>query len=451
MNENTRKHYIAQGGEFEKVSEYEKALASYLEAFSIKECSKDDEKDFFKPGFIEDKIAFLAYCLGDYRTSVTFGGKAYRAAPEDQRIKNNLQFYTDGILITNPKERLDDIIDDYIIKNYSGNYTALDIGPYDGRWSDSLRNNFKQIDAVEAFEPYVERFNLKQKYDNIFISDIREFEFEYYDLIIMGDVLEHLPVDDAQKLIERLYPKCKQLIIIIPYEYPQDEYDDNEYQIHYQEDLTDEIFMERYPGFTLLTRDEVRGAYIKKDSDNVKETILSALDDMPKTYRVGMNYFNSGNYNIAAGVFLGSVEKMDERYEAMKDYNLGICYKNMDKSMEALKAFTSAVETTDNFRDAFFEIFKILEKNELWEDLEHYLKLALDEKEKTSLFKSSISDWESLIFIQLTLALSKQRKLFEAYGFAALSLDSKMNDERRKIAEYNYNELKKELWSTLQI
>ena len=63
MNENTRKYYIAQGEEFEKASEYEKALSSYLEAFSVKEMTDDDEKDFFAPGFIEDKIAFLAYRL----------------------------------------------------------------------------------------------------------------------------------------------------------------------------------------------------------------------------------------------------------------------------------------------------------------------------------------------------------------------------------------------------
>ena len=108
----------------------------------------------------------------------------------------------------------------------------------------------------------MERFGLKEKYDNVFVSDILDFEFNFYDVIIIGDVLEHLTVEQSKELIDKVYQKCRQLIIIVPYEYPQDEYDDNKYQIHKQEDLTDEIFRKRYPDFDLMVNDELRGCYI---------------------------------------------------------------------------------------------------------------------------------------------------------------------------------------------
>ena len=452
MSENTRKYYISQGEEFEKVSEYEKALASYLEAFSIVEITDNDNKEFFEPGFIEDKIAFLAYKLGEYRTALTYGAKAYRANPDDARLKNNLPFYTDAIIFTNPKERIDDIVSGYIQNNFDSNAKILDVGPYDGRWSDRLRKQFHHIDAVEAFEPYVDRFGLKEKYENIFISDVLEFEFDYYDIIIMGDIIEHLTVEQSSALINRIKDKCRQLIIIAPYEYPQDEYDENKYQVHKQEDLTDKIFKERYPDFDLMINDELRGCYIKKGSYDKINKHLKYQYDCPKTYLCGMQYFNNENYGLAAGVFSQSLEKMSESDEALMKYKLGICYKELDKSLESLQAFTNAVELVPSYKSALFEIMKILERLELWADLEHYIRIALDNLNPSGIYEDYRDDyWKSLLLIQMTLALSKQGKHFEAYGYAAMALETPMDDKRKKIAEYNFNELKRQLWGTLQI
>lgn len=452
MSENTRKYYISQGEEFEKVSEYEKALASYLEAFSIVEITDNDNKEFFEPGFIEDKIAFLAYKLGEYRTALTYGAKAYRANPDDARLKNNLPFYTDAIIFTNPKERIDDIVSGYIQNNFDSNAKILDVGPYDGRWSDRLRKQFHHIDAVEAFEPYVDRFGLKEKYENIFISDVLEFEFDYYDIIIMGDIIEHLTVEQSSALINRIKDKCRQLIIIAPYEYPQDEYDENKYQVHKQEDLTDKIFKERYPDFDLMINDELRGCYIKKGSYDKINKHLKYQYDCPKTYLCGMQYFNNENYGLAAGVFSQSLEKMSESDEALMKYKLGICYKELDKSLESLQAFTNAVELVPSYKSALFEIMKILERLELWADLEHYIRIALDNLNPSGIYEDYRDDyWKSLLLIQMTLALSKQGKHFEAYGYAAMALETPMDDKRKKIAEYNFEELKRQLWGTLQI
>lgn len=452
MNENTRKYYIAKGEEYERASEYEKALASYLEAFSVVEATDDDDKEYFAPGFIEDKIAFLAYRLGDYRTALTYGGKAYRANPADDRLKNNLPFYTDGILFTNPKERLDAQIIEQIKNNFDSSIRILDVGAYDGRWYYNLRDKFHHIDAVEAFKPYVDRFELRQKYENVFITDIRNFDFDYYNIIILGDILEHLTVDEAKEVLNKLYYKCEELFVIIPYEYPQDEYDNNEYQVHKQEDLTHEIFMERYPDFELLIRDEVRGCYIKKGTFKNTNRFLTYDSPYPKTYSCGMVYFNAGNYGLAAGVFNQSLESMSNENKALMDYKLGICYDKLDKKLESLRSFVAAVEELPNYKNAHLEIMKILENLQLWEDLEYYVKMALSHINETNSIDENVDEyWKSLLLIQATLALSKQGKNFEAYGYATLAINAPMLDDRKKIAEYNYNELKKELWGTLQI
>ena len=453
MSENTRKYYITKGEEFEKAFKYVDALNSYLEAFDIKECSNEDEPDYFAPSFIEDKIAFLAYRLGDYRKALTFGGMAYRLNPSDTRLKNNLPFYTDGILYTNPKQNLDNYVSDYIIKMFDSDKTVLDVGPYDGRWSDKLRGHFKHLDAVEAFEPYIEQYGLKSKYDNIYISDVLNFDFDYYNLIIIGDVLEHLTIEDAQKLIDKIYNKCDNFIIIVPYEYPQDEYDANEYQIHKQEDLTHEIMKQRYPKLMRIAYDEVRGVYIKNESKYACEDLnLTPERKLPKTLEVALIYYSNRSYGIATGVIEDSLEEMTDEEKALSRYYLGLCYKNMNNDFEALKGFLEAVDCIPSYKTAYYEAFKILEKSGLWTDFEYYLRKAIKHKnEKCPLDTEEILYWENLLFIQMTFVLSNLGKKFEAYGYAALALETDMSEERKKIADYNYDEMKKELMGTLQI
>ena len=452
MNKTTRKFYIEQGEIQEKASKYNDALASYLEAFSINGCSEEDDAKFFEPGYVEDKIAYLAYRIGEYRIALTYGTKAARANPSEQRLQNNLPFYIDGLLVTNPKNKLDKYVIDYLKSNFSKDSTVLDIGPYDGKWSDKLRDYFQHMDAVEAFEPYIKQFELDKKYDTVFVEDARKFEFEHYDIIILGDVLEHMTIDDAQKLLKRLALKCKQLLVIIPYEYPQSEKDENEYQIHHQEDLTDKVFHERYPEFDLFACDELRGAYLKSGSFNGNPIKLEYSDKLPRTLKVGLVYFYNKKYDKALGVFNSSLEKMEPEFEAMMDYYSGDCLIRNNKTLEALRMFSKSVELLPSYKDAYLEIFKILEKLEFWEDLERYLKLALKHKDETNDIDSgNQTDWLSLLLIQLTLAISKQKRNFEAYGYAQLALDAPMSEERRKIAQYNFDEIKKELWGTLQL
>ena len=83
-------------------------------------------------------------------------------------------------------------VQDWIKSNVSTDKRILDVGPGSGTYADLLSEYSYQMDAVEIFAPYIQKFNLREKYDNVYVGDIRTFNISDYDFIILGDVLEHL-------------------------------------------------------------------------------------------------------------------------------------------------------------------------------------------------------------------------------------------------------------------
>jgi len=151
----------------------------------------------------------------------------------------------------------------WIYLNIRKQSRILDVGPGCGTYA-LLLPDFYDMDCVEVFEPYVDMFYLKILYKNVFVSNIIDFKFEYYDFIILGDVLEHLSKEKGVKLIDTLYNKCEQILVAVPYLYEQVEINENKYEIHLQSDLIPEIMSERYPKLELLIGNEKYGYYIKK-------------------------------------------------------------------------------------------------------------------------------------------------------------------------------------------
>jgi len=95
----------------------------------------------------------------------------------------------------------------------------IDIGPGEGTYSDLLRPLLPRtvFYGVEAWEPYVDRFDLLTKYDALTIGDVREFEFPRGDYtVIMGDVLEHMPEADGRQVIANIKANAKHLLLSVP-------------------------------------------------------------------------------------------------------------------------------------------------------------------------------------------------------------------------------------------
>ena len=140
----------------------------------------------------------------------------------------------------------------------------LDVGPGAGTYWNLFQHLGYKMDCIEIHEPYIKQFDLKSKYDNVYIGNIMDFDIKEYDCIVMGDILEHLTIKDAQKIIQNITSNKQKCLVAIPYEMEQGEQEGNIYETHLQPDLTRENMKERYPQLKHLIGNEKYGYYINK-------------------------------------------------------------------------------------------------------------------------------------------------------------------------------------------
>ena len=101
--------------------------------------------------------------------------------------------------------------------------TILDVGPGVGTCGSLIRERLEvdRLDAVEIWAPYIEKYRLKEIYDNVIISDVRYWQDFEYDPVILGDVLEHLSFDEAMMLWKNLSKHAGAILSIPIVHYPQ--------------------------------------------------------------------------------------------------------------------------------------------------------------------------------------------------------------------------------------
>jgi len=199
----------------------------------------------------------------------------------------------------------DSQIVEWLTRKFNKKSKILDIGAGDGKWGYVLRNHFDHIDAVEIFEPYIKRYNLKNLYKNIFNQNFLEFEFEFYDAIIMGDVFEHVTKREAQEWLKKIKDKCSDIVIVVPYGYKQDwdgEYE-NKWGHHHQPKL----------GVHTMTKD-------------FPELQLRAWTDKPDSAGKGKGfgfYTKKFNFDFKSNIFLDSYQYIFQTLnQAIEDINV---------------------------------------------------------------------------------------------------------------------------------
>jgi len=155
-----------------------------------------------------------------------------------------------------------DEVKNAIISNIPSSAKILDVGAGSGTYGDMLLGRFSKIIALEIFPKYVEMFQLNFRYDDVIIGNIIDFDFYDYDFLIMGDVLEHLSVADAQKIVYETQRNGQALLVAVPYMFEQGEEFGNIHETHLQPDLTPELMAKRYPELKLLYGDSNYGYYV---------------------------------------------------------------------------------------------------------------------------------------------------------------------------------------------
>ncbi len=140
-------------------------------------------------------------------------------------------------------------------KNADNIKTVVDIGPGSGTYIKLIREDAQCcVDAkwigIEIWPTYITEFNLESRYNQIINADARTVDWAELapDVVIAGDVLEHMTKQDAVSLVDRILAVAKTLIVSIPIRYmPQDEHAyENPHEAHIKDDWSHDEVMETW-------------------------------------------------------------------------------------------------------------------------------------------------------------------------------------------------------------
>jgi predicted nucleic acid-binding Zn-ribbon protein len=137
----------------------------------------------------------------------------------------------------------------YILDNIGPEQKILDVGFGAGIYGKLLRAfYYRHIDGIDINNQNITELGLDKIYDMIYIENIVDFKFEYYDLIIMGNVLEYIDLETANNLLSDIInkDKCKHLIVSIPFKNECDE------KGEYKQNFDADYISENYPYLKLL-------------------------------------------------------------------------------------------------------------------------------------------------------------------------------------------------------
>jgi SAM-dependent methyltransferase len=115
--------------------------------------------------------------------------------------------------------------------------TVLDIGPGAGKYARIIRESVSNvhITAIEIDESYVERFDLRSKYDTLIIGDANSLidtPRVRFDLVIIGDCIEHMRKSVAVDLLDFLVYRSGYICIVYPEAYIQDDWEGHAAEAH---------------------------------------------------------------------------------------------------------------------------------------------------------------------------------------------------------------------------
>jgi 2-polyprenyl-3-methyl-5-hydroxy-6-metoxy-1,4-benzoquinol methylase len=146
--------------------------------------------------------------------------------------------------------------------------TVLDVGAGQGVYLNLIRESLgdgPEVSAVEVWQPYIDQFNLKARYDHLYAVDVRDLSSFEYDLVILGDVLEHMTEHDAIDLWDRISKEAKYAIISIPIiHYHQDAINGNPYEVHVDEDWNTERVLKSFHSIVEHVEFPVTGVFVAR-------------------------------------------------------------------------------------------------------------------------------------------------------------------------------------------
>lgn len=143
--------------------------------------------------------------------------------------------------------------------------SVLDIGAGAGAYGRICRRACPaaHLTAVEIWEPYVARFGLRGLYDEVLVADARTLALSAADVVILGDVLEHMSGAEAVELWSRARAVARRGVLaslpVVPY--PQGPAEGNPFEAHVEE-WSDARVLAVLPGVVAHDIDGEIGVYL---------------------------------------------------------------------------------------------------------------------------------------------------------------------------------------------
>ncbi len=148
-----------------------------------------------------------------------------------------------------------------------GAVSVLDVGAGAGTYAKLLADlPTTGLTALEVFEPYVHTYRLRELYDEVLLGDARTTALPPADVVILGDVAEHMERAEAQDLWVRAAMAARRAVYLsIPIvHYPQGALEHNRHEVHVVDDWDHEKVLAAFDGIGQYWTGEVVGVYERR-------------------------------------------------------------------------------------------------------------------------------------------------------------------------------------------
>lgn len=148
-----------------------------------------------------------------------------------------------------------------------GPVSVLDVGAGAGTYAKLLADlDTTRVTALEVFEPYVSTYRLQELYDEVLVGDARTTDLPNADVIILGDVAEHMERDEALDLWERAARAARRAVYLsIPIvHYPQGALEHNDHEVHVVDDWDHDTVLVVFTGIGAHWTGDVVGVYERR-------------------------------------------------------------------------------------------------------------------------------------------------------------------------------------------
>jgi organic hydroperoxide reductase OsmC/OhrA/predicted SAM-dependent methyltransferase len=171
----------------------------------------------------------------------------------------------------------------------SGVQRVLDIGTGPGTNSDWSRQLLPKAEwaGIEAWAPYVERYDLESKYDTMIVADARFIDWQklgQFDVAFIGHILEHITKEQALTLFQEVSRIARFVVLQVPITQQTSDYrfistsERNRFEQGVKQDWTNEEVLHTFPNICGHMIDCTVGTYVCAAQASDRDMLLQLAE-----------------------------------------------------------------------------------------------------------------------------------------------------------------------------